>query len=194
MATATRSKSDAASDQSSTGKLVGFAVAGLAAGLAVNLGRKAILQGMTAARGRWSEGLKAEHAATIKIFDAIEKTTDENVFRRSMLLMQLKHALGKHAFQEENVIYPAMRDHGLAEEADALNTDHGYVKQHLFDLTETPRASVDWIAKVRTFRAELEQHVSTEEDELFPKLEALLGEEGNAHVTAAMNKEGLKIA
>ena len=174
--------------------IVGAAVAGLAVGLVANLGRKAVVQGMTAALGDWADGLIAEHAATSKIFDALEQTTVADTNKRTMLLTQLKHALGKHAFQEENVVYPAMRRHGLTSEADHLNHDHAYVKQFLFELTEMERNDAGWLPKVREFRTELDRHVREEEDTLFPKLHAALGPEGNEHVTAAMNKEGFKLA
>lgn len=184
------------SKQNSDGKgaMIGAAFAGLAVGLAANLGRKALVQGMTAHAGNWSDGLKAEHDATLKIFDVIEETSADQIAKRKALLAQLKHALGKHAFEEENVVYPAMRDHGLEAEADHLNHDHGYVKQFLFDLTEMAPDNPGWIAKVGEFRAQIEEHMREEENELFPMLESALGEKGNAHVTAAMNKEGFKVA
>lgn len=185
--------SNGSSNFDGKGAVIGAAVAGLAVGLVANLGRKAVVQGMTAA-GNWSDGLKAEHEATLKIFDLIEETNETQTTKRKMLLTHLKHALGKHAFQEENVVYPVMREHGLEEEADHLNHDHGYVKQFLFELTELAPDQPGWIAKVREFRDRLEEHIHEEEDELFPKLETALGEKGNAHVTAAMNKEGFKVA
>jgi iron-sulfur cluster repair protein YtfE (RIC family) len=196
MATTAKTRKSTGSDgkNKNTGAFIGAAAIGVAAGLAANLGRKAIVQGATAAAGDWMEGLKAEHRATIAIFDALEKTERSHVRRRGMLLMQLKHALSKHAFQEENVVYPAMRQHGQAEAADGLNRDHGYVKQYLFELTELDKGSPAWMDKVRAFRADLEKHVREEEDELFPTLHAALGEAGNKHVTLAMNKEGFKIA
>jgi hemerythrin superfamily protein len=176
------------------GAMIGAAVAGLAVGLAASIGRKAIVQGVTASAGNWSDGLKAEHAATLKIFDALEKTDEAQVGKRKTMLMQLKHSLGKHAIEEENVVYPALRDQGLTEEADHLNHDHGYVKQYLYDLTELDPSDPAWIEKLREFRNDLEEHIDEEENELFPKLVAALGEEGNAHVTAQMNKEGFKVA
>ena len=175
------------------GAVIGAAVAGLAVGLVANLGRKAVVQGMTAT-GNWSDSLKAEHEATLKVFDLIQETDESQTTKRTMLLTHLKHALGKHAHEEENVVYPVMRDHGLEEEADHLNHDHGYVKQYLFELTELDRDNPTWIGKVREFRTRLEEHIREEEDVLFPKLETALGEEGNAHVTAAMHKEGFKAA
>jgi len=174
--------------------VVGAAAAGLIVGLAANFGRKAVVQGMTAAQGEWDEGLKAEHRATLKIFDAIEATSEKQRTRRKMFLMQLKHALGKHAFEEENVVYPAMRDHGQVAAADELVHDHGYVKQYLFDLSELSPSDPAWIAKVREFRRDLEKHIRSEEEELFPRLRAALGDEGNDHVTSVMNKAGFAAA
>lgn len=169
---------------------IGAAIAGLAVGLAANFGRKAVVQGMTAAAGQWDEGLKAEHTAVLKIFDSLEKTTTEQTVKRKAMLIQIKHALTKHALQEEHVVYPALRDFGLKEEADALTHDHGYVKQYLFDLMELEADSSEWLEKVRAFRADLEEHIEQEEDELFPRLRDGLGEEGNAHITTLMNKAG----
>jgi iron-sulfur cluster repair protein YtfE (RIC family) len=176
------------------GPVIGAAAAGLAAGLLANLGRKAVVQGVTAAAGRWDQALTAEHEATAKIFDLLEGTDESQVAKRTTLLTQLKHALGKHAFQEENVVYPALRAHGLTAEADELNTEHGYVKQALFDLTEMPRDDAGWLPRVQQFRDEIDAHVREEEDVIFPKLVAQLGEKGNEHVTVAMNKEGFKLA
>ena len=182
------------STETGAGTFIGAAAIGVAAGLAANLGRKIAVQGMTAAAGDWMEGLKAEHRMTLKIFDTLEKTNETQVRRRALLLMQLKHALGKHAFQEENVVYPAMRQNGQTDAADGLSHDHAYVKQYLFELTETPKDSLAWLTKIRAFRAELEKHIREEEDVLFPALHATLGESGNKRVTLAMNKEGFKLA
>jgi hemerythrin superfamily protein len=190
MATTTKKNST----NNTTGAFIGAAAIGVAAGLAANLGRKAAVQAVTAAAGDWMEGLKAEHRVTLKIFDTLEQTDESQVRGRGMLLMQLKHALGKHAFQEENVVYPAMRQHDQIEAADSLSHDHAYVKQYLFELTETPKDSPAWLATVRKFRADLENHISEEEDVLFPALHEALGEAGNKHVTLAMNKEGFKLA
>ncbi len=174
--------------------LLGAAAAGFVVGLAANFGRKAVVQGITAAQGEWDDGLKAEHRLTLRLFDAIEKTDATQTWKRGMLLTQLKHALGKHAFEEENVVYPAMRDHGQVEDADQLVHDHGYVKQYLHDLSEIASDDPAWIAKVREFRADIETHIEQEESELFPRLRAALGAEGNRHVTAEMNKAGFAAA
>ena len=170
------------------------AAAGIAAGLLANLVRKAAVQAPTLAAGRWDEALAAEHAAALTLFDLLEKTPDSATARRSILLMQLKHAIGKHAFQEENVVYAKMRDEGLTEAADHLNHEHGYVKQFFFDLGEMPKDDPAWLPKLRAFRALIEKHMREEEEGLFPRLRERLSDAQNRHITAAMNKEGLKLA
>jgi hemerythrin superfamily protein len=176
------------------GAAVAAAIGGLALGLMANVGRKALVQGIGASAGEWDEMLKAEHDVTMKIFDKLAETTEAQTAKRKMLLMQLKHALSKHAHEEENVVYPAMRENGLTDEADHLNHDHGYVKQYLFELTEMKPSDPEWLGKVEEFRTHIEKHVREEEDELFPSLRQKLGKDGNAHVTAAVNKEGFKAA
>jgi hemerythrin-like domain-containing protein len=170
------------------------AATGVVAGLLANFVRKAAVQAPTVMAGNWDKALAAEHAAALKIFDLLEKTGDTDTARRSFLLMQLKHAISKHAFQEENVVYAMMRDQGLPEAADHLNHEHGYVKQYFFDLTEMPKSDPAWLPKLKEFRGMIEKHMREEEDDLFPKLRDQLSEAQNKHITAAMNKEGLKLA
>lgn len=179
---------------SSTTIAAGAAAAGLALGLAANLFRKAAVQAPTALAGNWADALAAEHKATLLIFDKIQATSDTQTSKRSFLLMQLKHALAKHALQEENAVYPALRDNAQVRDADHLNDDHGYVKQYLYDLTILPKDQPEWLTRVNEFRGRIEQHMREEEDEIFPRLRAALDEEQNKQLTIAMNKEGLKIA
>lgn len=190
----TRERAGSKLDGGSTGALLGAAAAGVALGVAAMIGRKVAVQAPTVLAGDWDEALAAEHAATLKIFDAIEATTRENTTKRAILLAQLKHALSKHALQEENAVYPALRDAGEAEAADSLNNDHGYVKQYLYELTNCPRDSERFLDIVRKFRIDIEKHMNEEENTLFPSLKGKLSEEANKALTKAMNKEGFKLA
>lgn len=175
-------------------RMVGIAMAGVALGLLANLGRKAMVQAPTALSGDWLEGVKAEHRLALALFDQIEQTADHAAGRRAALLLQLKHALGKHAFTEENVIYPALRQWRDQEDADRLTHDHGYVKQYLFELEAMPKDDPGFLAKVATFRSKLEEHIRDEETVIFPPLHDVLGPDGNARITALANKEGFKLA
>ena len=176
---------------STTSKVVTAAVGGLVVGLMANAGRKVAMQMMDASYGEWDEILKAEHDATLMIFDKLQETRPDETTKRTMLLHQLKHALTKHALEEENVIYPTMRENGLTEEADELNNDHGYVKQFLFELGKMEPSDQTWGSKVAEFRRRVETHQREEENTLFPQLRDKLSPEANTAMTTALNKEGV---
>ena len=178
----------------STGALLGAAAAGVAVGVAAMFGRKFAVQAPTALAGDWDQALKAEHEATLTVFDKLEASDSTQTTKRTMLLAHLKHALGKHAFQEENTVYPMLRDNGQTEEADELNGEHGYVKQYLHDLEMMPKDSPMFLSKLADFRRDIEDHMRDEEGRIFPALKAKLSAEENKKLTVAMNKEGLKLA
>jgi len=179
---------------SQTGLIVGAAVAGAAVGLAANMGRKLFVQFASTAGGSWDEALIAEHKLTLLTFDKIEATNDSQTTLRSQLLAKLKYQLTKHALEEENVIYPALRQANSAHDADALESEHGYVKTYLYELETMPGDNPEWLARVRDFRAMIEEHMRMEENEVFPALRSIMSEEQSSRLTAMMNKEGFKFA
>jgi iron-sulfur cluster repair protein YtfE (RIC family) len=176
------------------GVIAGAALAGAAIGIAANVGRKLFVQFSSGATGDWFNALKTEHQLTLALFDKIEATDDSQTLTRSHLLMKLKYALDKHAVEEENIVYPALREANFAHDADALNSEHGYVKTYLYELETLPKGSPDWLARVRDFRAMIQEHMRMEEDEVFPRFREALSPEQNARITSMMNKEGFKVA
>lgn len=181
------------SHQTTSSLAVGAAF-GLGAGLLANLARKAAVQTPAIRAKDWAEALALEHRATLEIFDAIEKTTERDTGKRATLLSQLKHAINKHAFQEENVVYPALREHGLGPAEEELAREHADVKHFLFQLSELDRSDPEWLQKVRSLRAAIEPHMAEEEETIFPQLRSKLGDEGNRALAKAMNREGFKLA
>ena len=177
-----------------SGALVGAAIAGAAIAVAANLGRKAILQGMSASAGDWDEVLAAEHDSTLLLFDKLLATDDTQTFKRTMLVKKLTAALDKHAHEEEHVVYPALREANSAHDADALEGEHGYVKTFLYDLNEMEKGSADFLPKVREFRSMVEAHARMEEEQVFPAFKRDLSQEQNDRITSLVNKEGFKMA
>lgn len=176
------------------GRLWGAVAAGVAVGLAANLGRKAVVQAMSGATGDWFDTLKTEHDMALKIIDKIEATRDDQTTQRTMLLTKLKNALLKHAIEEEDVVYPALRDAASKDQADHLNHDHGYIKTYLYELLNIPKDSPEWMAKIRELRSLVEEHVREEEEEIFPPFRARMSKEQNDKLTALVNKEGFSYA
>jgi len=178
----------------SAGTLAAAAVAGAAVGLAANLGRKFVVQGLAGASGDWAETLTQEHQIVLALFDKVEATDSDQGTTRKHLLTKIKNALGKHAIEEENAVYPALRDANMAHDADALNGEHGYVKTYLYDLENMPANGAAWLAKARELRTMLEEHMKMEETEVFPALRSQLSDEQNAKLFHAMSREGMKLA
>ncbi|WP_022683891.1 hemerythrin domain-containing protein [Sphingobium bisphenolivorans] len=171
--------------------LVGASI-GASLALLSMVGRKLAVQAPTALAGDWDKALAAEHRATLLLFDKLRQS--EAGAKRTMMLTQLKHALGKHAMEEENAVYPAMRSVGMTKEADALNGDHGYVKQYLYELSDLLKDDVAFKGKLAAFRNDIEKHMRQEEDELFPRLKHALDGQATSKLTRRMNQEGLKLA
>lgn len=188
------SDEDAHPRRGSAVKLGLAAAAGAAVGVVAMFGRKTAAQAPTIFAGDWPQALAMEHKAVLRIFDAIEATQSRAVAKRTMLLVQLKHALIKHAIEEENVIYPALRDAGHREGAEELIREHGDVKHFLYELENMPKNSPDFLAALGSFRNTIEAHIEDEETRQFPALFASLSEEQNRKLTRAMNREGFKLA
>ena len=175
---------------SDAGPLLAAGLAGAAIGMAANYGRKFLTQAVSGASGDWDEVLATEHDMTLALFDKMLATDSSQTWKRSMMLMQLTHALDKHAHEEEMVVYPALREAGQATEADQLNGEHGYIKTFLYDLGQMGPDAPNWLEKVREFRALIAEHAKMEEEQVFPAFKQSLNEEQNAKITALVNKDG----
>jgi hemerythrin superfamily protein len=172
------------------GPIIAAALGGAAIGLAANYGRKAVMQGMEASLGDWDEILTAEHDAALAIFDKMLATDQTQTFKRKMLFMKLCHALDKHAHSEEMVVYPALREDDDFADADHLESEHGYIKTFIFELSEAGPESSNWLERVREFRQLVAEHAHMEEEQVFPKFKRDMSEEENAHITSLVNRDG----
>lgn len=179
---------------SDAGPLLAAGFAGAAVGMAAHFGRKAIMQAMEASAGDWFEMLKKDHDEIQKVLDQMLGTDQSQTWKRSMLLMKAAHKLDKHAYEEENVIYPALRDDDDTVEADQLDTEHGHVKTFIFELKQMGPDAPDWLEKVRELRDAVNEHIRMEEEHVLPRLKQDLSEEQNAQLTAMVNKAGFMMA
>jgi len=178
----------------SWGQLAAAAAAGFVAGVAVLGARKAAMQGMTAIAGDWFAQLKAEHRLAETLFDLILETREHETGKRTALFAKLTYALVKHQLQEENVVYPALRDADQATAAKHLAAEHFDMKTYLHELQEMAKDDPRWLKKLYQFRRLVLDHVKEEEEQIFPAFHDRLSDEQNAHIGKAMNREGIKLA
>ena len=191
--------SNASNDRSafrwgSTGAIAGAALGGAALALAANFGRKFLTQAFTSGGGNWADSLAAEHDSVLMLFDRMLETDDSQTVQRKMLLMKLGYALDKHAYAEEHVVYPALREANETADAEGLETEHGQVKEFLYRLSHMATDDPLWIDTVREFRAAVEAHARMEEEQIFPRLRGEIDDELDARITKEVKKAEFMMA
>jgi hemerythrin superfamily protein len=172
----------------SAGAIAGAALGGVALALAAGVGRKFITQALTNGGGNWADRLAAEHDAVLAIFNKMLATDETQTIQRRMLLMKLGHAIDRHAYAEEHVVYPALREANDTADAKELENEHGEVKEFLYRLDHMELDDPAWIETVRDFRNAVEVHARMEEEQVFPRLRGEINEELDARLTREVNK------
>ncbi len=178
----------------STGAIAGVALGGAALAIAANMGRKFLSQAFMGGHGNWAESLAQEHDAVLMTFDKMLETDDTQTMQRKMLLMKLGYALDKHAYAEEHVVYPALREANETADAEELETEHGQVKEFLYRLGHMAPDDPAWIDTVSEFRAAVEAHARMEEDQIFPRLRDGIDDELDARITKEVKKAEFMMA
>jgi len=195
--TSSRSRSSGSSRSAfnwgSAGALAGAAAGGAMLAIAANLGRKFLVQSPIAT-DHWAKSLAAEHEQALATFDKMLATDDSETFKRTMLLGKLAHALDRHAYSEEHVIYPALRESDSISDAETLETEHGEVKEFLYRLKHMDAGDPAWLDTVREFRSAVEAHARMEEDEVFPRLRSEIDDELDDRLTAELAKASFMMA
>ena len=175
-------------------RLAGAAAVGFVLGAGALGVRKLAMQATTGIAGDWFATLKADHKLVDALFEVLLKTKDDEQTRRHLLISKIVYALAKHQFEEEHVIYPALRQGGRAETPKHLNSEHFEMKTLMHELMEMPKGDPTWLGKVNALHKLIREHVREEEEIVFPALQSRLSKAENAHLTKAMHREGLKLA
>src|SRR5215211_2892372 len=131
--------------------------------------------------------LKADHRKVEELFAQLESARGQAKLR---VFEQIKTELDLHTHIEETIFYPALEEpkqtHDLTLEA---YEEHDVVKKLLKELSRAKTANEEWEAKAKVLQENVEHHVEEEENELFPKAEAALGEEQIEVLGARMETE-----
>jgi hemerythrin superfamily protein len=176
------------------GAVLASAAFGFIAGLAASPARKLAIQGAEAKAGDWVAILSLEHRAVEKAFEALLATHERETAKRQGLLLKIAYALNKHAIEEENVVYPAIRKKNPGAAAE-LVADHAEVKSLLSDLQYgLDKGDPQWLATVYSLKDKVISHARREEETVFPQIREALTPQENAALTRHMNWEGVKVA
>ena len=112
--------------------------------------------------------LKEDHLKVKKMLAELESTTERGVKTREELFTRVKQELVVHEAIEEEIFYPALKEHPKTKEI-ALE---GYEEHHVVDtvMAEIEGVAYDdekWGAKFTVMKENLEHHIEEEEGEMF---------------------------
>jgi len=112
--------------------------------------------------------LENDHREVEKIMDKLETTTERGVKTRQELFAKLKEELTVHEIIEEEIFYPALKEHPKAKDI----VLEGYEEHHVVDtimgeITLTPFDDEAWGAKFKVMKENIEHHIEEEEGEMF---------------------------
>jgi hemerythrin-like domain-containing protein len=112
--------------------------------------------------------LKADHDKVKKLLADGESTTERGEKTRTELFATIKGELMVHERIEEEIFYPALRDHPKAK-AIVLEAyeEHDVVDTIMGELENTDVTDETWGAKFKVMKENIEHHIEEEEGEMF---------------------------
>jgi hypothetical protein len=112
--------------------------------------------------------LKDDHDKVKKMLGELDETTERAVKTREELFTKIKAELVIHEAIEEEIFYPAMKQHAEAKEIvlEAYE-EHNVVDMVMGEIEQTPFDDETWKAKFTVMKENLEHHIEEEEGEMF---------------------------
>ena len=112
--------------------------------------------------------LREDHRKVKKLLAKIESTTERGVKTRQDLFTKVKQELVVHEAIEEEIFYPALKQHPKTQEI----AMEAYEEHHVVDtvMAEIEGVAYDdetWGAKFKVMKENLEHHIEEEEGEMF---------------------------
>jgi Hemerythrin HHE cation binding domain len=112
--------------------------------------------------------LENDHKKMRKLLGELESTTERGIRTREELYSTIKGELLVHEAIEEEIFYPALKEHPKAEDI----VLEGYEEHHVVDvvMAELEGLPVDhesWGAKAKVMKENVEHHMEEEEGEMF---------------------------
>ena len=115
------------------------------------------------------EHLEEEHRKVEKMIAELETT--DTAAEREPILAELGDALAKHMDVEEERLYPIVAERLGDEVSRRANAEHDTARDDLVRLVEQTD-QFEFISALAKFKDDLAQHVSEEENYIFPNLRA----------------------
>jgi hemerythrin-like domain-containing protein len=112
--------------------------------------------------------LKTDHDKVKDLLNELESTTERGVKTREQLFATLKGELTVHEVIEEEIFYPALKEHPKAKDL----VLEAYEEHHVVDRVMAELEGLDvsdetWGAKAKVMKENVEHHIEEEESEMF---------------------------
>ena len=133
--------------------------------------------------------LKNDHEELKKYLEAGEDTTERAVKSRAEILDTVSTLLMAHERIEEEIFYPALKEHPNAKDI----VLEGYQEHHVVDvlvdeLQDLVENDERWGAKFKVLKENIEHHIDEEEGEMFRSARGVMREEELIALGAQMAK------
>jgi hemerythrin-like domain-containing protein len=112
--------------------------------------------------------LEEDHKRVKKMLAELDSTTERGVKTREELFTKLKQELEIHEAIEEEIFYPALKEHPKAKDIvlEAYE-EHNVVDMVMAEIQEVAFDDERWGAKLTVMKENLEHHIEEEEGEMF---------------------------
>jgi 23S rRNA A2030 N6-methylase RlmJ len=117
--------------------------------------------------------LKQDHDEVKALFEKLERAE----VTRADGLEQLRQKLDMHETIEEEILYPALKEHAKTK-AITLEAyeEHHVVDMVMAELEATPVDDETWAAKLTVAKENVEHHIEEEEDQMFKQARQVMDE------------------
>jgi hemerythrin-like domain-containing protein len=143
------------------------------------------------------EILKEDHQTVAQLLKKLDKSSAESAEEaeeRERVFLELKTELTLHAYIEELLFYPLLKDKQESKETTLeAYEEHRLVKSLLEELDNMAKDSEEWIGKFRVLKENVEHHVEEEEGELFAEASQVLTAEDAVAIGARIATEKAKL-
>jgi hemerythrin-like domain-containing protein len=121
--------------------------------------------------------LEEDHRKMKKLLSELESTTERGVKTREELFATVKDELTVHETIEEEIFYPALREHPKTKEI-ALEAyeEHHVVDMVMAEIESVPYDDEKWGAKFKVMKENIEHHIEEEENEMFTQARQVFDE------------------
>jgi iron-sulfur cluster repair protein YtfE (RIC family) len=113
-----------------------------------------------------------------KLLNQLEETTERGIKIRTELFAKVRRELEIHETIEEEIFYPALKEHPKAKDIVLEGIEeHHVVDGIVAELDVVPVEDETWGAKLTVMKENVEHHMEEEESDMFPKARTVFDED-----------------